>query len=275
MNHLLAKVKGTENQFFKIISQDDAFFDMPTWTNALDYTPNYKLEEDEWYRIIQFSTLGYSNSLLGETINSTNYNQLPESKYNDIVYFCSQQTTYLLFQKMVASQKLQKKWFQISNAPQLENNKPIIILNPHVDAVYDASSDILYFKELAKLKVIFHGIDELYREATHQEVEKFLSQKFISLNDNYSATEVGSANRKRITTAIDTITQYSEQEQSDIFKYIHDYCSDIPTENNAFKISNEEQLKKVLYGIEQRYYTTQIGNEKRVANSIHKIDQNP
>lgn len=256
MNHLLAKIKGTEKQIFKIMFHDDTFFDMPTWTQAHDYTPNYKLEEDEWYKMEQFPTLGYSNSLLGETINSTNYNQLHESKYNDIVYFCSQQTNYLLFQKMVASQRLQKRWFQISNAPHLENNKPIIILNPHVDAVYDASSDILFFRELVKLKVIFHGIDGLYREATHQEVEKFLSQKFISLDDNYSATKVGSANRKRITTAIDTITQFSEQEQSDIFKYIHDYCNDIPIENSAFKISNEEHLKKVLYGIEQRYYTT-------------------
>ena len=36
-------------------------------------------------------------------------------------------------------------------------------------------------------------------------------------------------------------------------------------------IGSEENLKQLMYGIEQRYYTTPIGNEKRLANSITTI----
>jgi hypothetical protein len=41
--------------------------------------------------------------------------------------------------------------------------------------------------------------------------------------------------------------------------------------DESFSISNEEDLKKLLYGIEQRYYTTKVGNEKRLANSITTV----
>ena len=35
-----------------------------------------------------------------------------------------------------------------------------------------------------------------------------------------------------------------------------------------FEISSEQNLKMLLYGIEQRFYTTLIGDEKRLANSV-------
>ena len=38
-----------------------------------------------------------------------------------------------------------------------------------------------------------------------------------------------------------------------------------------FTIGNEENMKYLLWGIEQRYYTTPVTNEKRVANSITKL----
>lgn len=35
--------------------------------------------------------------------------------------------------------------------------------------------------------------------------------------------------------------------------------------------SNDEELKFLLYGIEQRFYTTILGDEKRLANSIQTL----
>ena len=40
---------------------------------------------------------------------------------------------------------------------------------------------------------------------------------------------------------------------------------------NTFDIGSEKELKELIYGIEQRYYTTEIGNEKRLANSVIKL----
>ena len=53
-----------------------------------------------------------------------------------------------------------------------------------------------------------------------------------------------------------------------IFQYIGEYCPDLRTENNAFLVGSEDELKMVLFGIEQRFYTTPVGDEKRIANSV-------
>jgi hypothetical protein len=72
---------------------------------------------------------------------------------------------------------------------------------------------------------------------------------------------------------METLQKFKPREKKQIFSYIRGYCAglqfDVYAEN--FSISNEEDLKKLLYGIEQRYYTTIIGNEKRLANSITTV----
>ncbi len=44
--------------------------------------------------------------------------------------------------------------------------------------------------------------------------------------------------------------------------------------DRKFSIKDEERLKHLLWGIEERYYTTRVGGEKRVANSVSKIENN-
>ena len=40
------------------------------------------------------------------------------------------------------------------------------------------------------------------------------------------------------------------------------------SKERKFKISTDNELKYLLYGIEQRFYTTPFSKEKRLANSI-------
>jgi hypothetical protein len=62
-------------------------------------------------------------------------------------------------------------------------------------------------------------------------------------------------------------------EKKQIVKYISKYCKNLKTneDKNTFDIGSEKELKELIYGIEQRYYTTEIGNEKRLANSVIKL----
>jgi hypothetical protein len=69
---------------------------------------------------------------------------------------------------------------------------------------------------------------------------------------------------------MDTLNGFNVQQKGDIFNYIQDYCA-VPFNNNQFEIETEDDLKLVLYGIEQRFYITPLGNEKRIANSIISI----
>ncbi len=271
MNYLMAKLWGTSGQIYKVMSQKGAFFALPDLSGTQKFDPSYKLEDDEWYKIGRFSSLKFPNELIGVPFNTAGYLQLPANKYSQISYFCSKQGNYFLFQKLAANQLLTKKWFEISDEPTLEEDKPIIVLNPHVDAVYDTPNDTLYFRDFPKLKIMFRGIEALYRTATDGEVGVFLANSFIALQGDYSAKKVKEANRKRIALAMDTLNAYSANDKKKIFAYISSYCKDVPFKDEAFQISTEEHLKKVLFGIEQRYYTTLIGAEKRLANSVQII----
>ena len=246
-------------------------FDIPNLSDILDYSSDYKLEENEWYKLEGFSALGYENSIIDTKWNSTDYNQIMREEYSKIAYLCCKQRNHFLFQKMSSTQLLSKKWFSISGEPAIEVERPIVVLNDFVDAVYDIKSDILYFQNIARIKSIFKGIEELYREATQKEVDSFLNQDFITLANGYTCDSVKTANRKRIAQAIDSLNKLEPKDKPKIFTYIKNYCDDVAVNNNSFVVETEENLRKVLYGIEQRYYTTPFGNEKRLANSILKL----
>ena len=116
----------------------------------------------------------------------------------------------------------------------------------------------------------------LYREATKEETESFLANDFISLKDGYSSNKVKTANRKRIALAVKTLSELDEPDRKNIFKYIGDYCPELKVsenDENAFEIGSENELKMLLYGIEQRFYTTPVGGEKRLANSVITLNQ--
>ena len=77
-------------------------------------------------------------------------------------------------------------------------------------------------------------------------------------------------NRKRIALVNETLNKLTDDEKIAIYDYTNEY-GQVAYENGKFKIENDDDLKFVLWGIEQRFYTTQIGGEKRVANSIISI----
>ena len=151
---------------------------------------------------------------------------------------------------------------------QYQSNCEEIIINDYPDAVYCKNTDTLYFKKLEPIVGIFKGIDELYREATDGETEEFLQNDFVVLRNEYDASKVKTANRKRIALAMKTLSALNTEEKRNIFQYIGEYCPDLRTENNAFLVGSEDELKMVLFGIEQRFYTTPVGDEKRIANSV-------
>ena len=275
MNHLLAKTKGRNSEILKVMSIEDDIFDMPDLSNTIKYSSTYKLENGEWFRLDNFSGKGYENSLIDSTFNSTDYNQITVNHYSKIEYFCSKQGEFYLFQKMSPTRLLRKRWIQISNVPRLEIDSPIIILNPFVDAVYDIENDRLYFKNIGTVKSMFKGIEELYREATQAEIDTFFEADFISLDETFTSADVKTANRKRIAMAIDTLNNFTPNDKQQLFQYIHSYCEDVPVDGDRFIVSKEEHLKKILYGIEQKYYTTRITNEKRLANSTLTIIETP
>lgn len=271
MNYLLAKLKGRGNEFYKVVASRNDILDVPDLANTQNYSPEYKLEDDEWFKLDDFRARNYTNGLIENSFSGTTFNQITTDKYEDIKYLCCKQNDLYLFQKMSSNQLLSKKWFRITDAPTLQTDKPIIVINEWIDAVYDKSNDTLYFKDIVKIQQMFKGIETLYREATQVEVNTFLDKHFISLGESFTSNKVKVANRRRIAMALDTLNSFSEEQLVEIVEYTKSYCVNVPVDGETFVIETEEHLKLVLFGIEQRYYTTNIHPEKRLANSILEL----
>ena len=63
----------------------------------------------------------------------------------------------------------------------------------------------------------------------------------------------------------------SDLDRDQIIAYTLEYCGKklkSNPESKAIEISTDDELKFLLYGIDQRFYTTLIGKEKRLANSV-------
>jgi hypothetical protein len=273
MNHLVAKSKGKKAGYHKLIS-NKKIFDLPAdLDNHVSYKPEYKLEEDEWYSISDFSEQEYCTPFLKTKFVSTDYDQIATKDYGTIEYLCSYQDGIYFFQKITPSQLVRRRYLTLANTPELVDNESLITINKFADAIYNKEDDTLYFRSLSTISTIFRGIDVLYREATQEETEKFLKNDFVKLGTSYTPDQVKKANRKRIAMAMDTLDKFSPKDKKSIYKYIQEYCKDLQFDKKAssFTIDTEDDLKLLLYGIEQRYYTTILGGEKRLANSITTI----
>lgn len=102
------------------------------------------------------------------------------------------------------------------------------------------------------------------KEATNQEVQTFLDEPFITLAKNYGLDHVSKPNRKRIALAMATLATMSDDDKTNMLGYIDEYCDkklSFDAENSKFEVSTDDELKLLLYGIEQRFYTTPFGKK--------------
>lgn len=274
MNYLLAKKKRTDNTFFNILSQEDSIYDIPDFGNHRNYEVDLRLDEEEWFGIPHFNTTEYTIEFLKQNFNSAEHHQIRNSEYEKIKYFLAyQDDDYFCFQRFTYSNIINKRWFSLNGEPEIKKDEPIIILKKNPDAIYKKSTDTLYFRNLIDAKNIFPNLIKLYKEATDEETESFLNNDFISLYNDFNKNKVNKSNRQRIALISEILSTLSEGEVLQIHNYIKEYCPELEysEENKKFSIGNENDLKNLLFGIDERYYTTGVKKEKRLANSVMKL----
>lgn len=261
----------SDEKLYKNISYDDSSY--------VEYSHDHNLDEECWFKIENFSSQDFCPKILKIEFDSKEYDSITRDNFNSIKYILSvQDENIYCFQKTLKSSYLRKKFISIGDNIALEENKTVFTINNIPDAVYFKDKDVLIFRNIATISSVFSGIDQLYREATNDDVDNFLSNNFINKDKNFSAENVSKPNRKRIAMVMDTLSKLNNNSKNKILDYINEYCADNPKFNikfnkktQKFNISTDNELKILLYGIEQRFYTTPIGNEKRLANSIIKL----
>ena len=98
-------------------------------------------------------------------------------------------------------------------------------------------------------------MDQLYRAATDIETQLFLDKDFLEIATGFDKESVGVPNRKKIALVNEMFDKYSDSEKLEIYDYTSQY-SKVKYMNGKFQIDTDDDLKFVLWGIEQRFYTT-------------------
>ncbi|RUT68846.1 hypothetical protein D0817_19755 [Flavobacterium cupreum] len=268
-NYIFGKVKRKQNMFRVIETETEVYNTEQLTLNGIDYNPATLIENEELYQLTSFSTSDFILDFLKHELATVNQNQITKPDLKKLSFICTVQDNLYFFQIINSSFYISKKWFSIEELT-LETEKPIITINPFADAIYDKNSDILYFKKLTAAQKIFKGMDQLYKEATEGETQTFLNSDFLDVRVDFVAKNVTIPNRKRIALVNETLNNLSNEEKLAIYDYTNEY-GQVSFQDGKFKIESDDDLKFVLWGIEQRFYTTHIGGEKRVANSIISI----
>ncbi len=276
MSQVYVKIRqrGESNKYRKMLSTEKEIY--PQGTGLIEtsaaYSPKTLLDEGEWYFIEEFSQTEFFIDILDNRVNSVDFEQCSAEDFKKIAYIFVAERDEVYFQNVSKSRLVRRKCIvHLGEEFKYDEGAMAIALNEIPDAVYVKAEDKLYFRKLASATGIFKGIDQLYREATESETESFLERDFITLKNDFCSEQVKTANRKRIALAEDTLSHLQKEEQEKIFTYIGDYCPGLKCANGSFEIGDENDLKLLLFGIEQRFYTTLVGNEKRIANSVIRL----
>ena len=269
MSELIGKVQGEYKNILNQTANIIADIDIAA-IEAIDFTPSHKLDEDEWFRLTNFSQQDFYIDECNAVYSTASLNQIANKDYKNIKAICIIQNGQKHFQRITPSLFVNRKTIlDYSGAPKIVEHRKQIEIRSESDAVYLAASDTLYFKTIGKLKLIFPEIEALHREATQEEVDAFVSNDFINLN-GVEATAIGPANRKRIADIGVKYNNLSQEKKDLLITYAKEKAG-ITIENDAFKVQSETDLKKVLYAMDQRYYYADIYEEHRVASSVRVI----
>jgi hypothetical protein len=272
MANLCAKLNQREkNKYRKIMTTD-----LPIYSNegmqivsSTPYVPGAAIEDGEWFSIRNASEKEYKLDLMTGNYSTVDFEALTRNDFNKVDYIFVEIDSLLCFQNVSKAKLLSKKCVLcLGENFTYQNDRKEIVINDVPDAIYDRNTDTLYFRRLESITSIFRGIDLLYKEATDAETTQFLSSDFIQLKNEYNASKVKTANRKRIALAQKTLADLDADNRNNIFTYIGEYCPELKVSDTSFEVGTEDELKMLLYGIEQRFYTTIVGGEKRIANSV-------
>lgn len=250
-------------------------YSIPVLDNHIEYNDEIKLDNGQWFRLTRFSEKEYYPDYLRTGINNNEPADLSREEFEKVKFLISfQEDKYYLFQKILQTSLLSKrKFLDFQEGPKFETNKTLLIINDIPDAIYNKESDELFFKDISRVRQFFNGIEELLKEATDQEIEDFLNLNFIKLENGFNKSKVTLSNRRRVRLARQQYDSLNEVDKVRMNDYIKKYRPQLifDDETKQFSLGSDEDLKNLIFGIDQRYYTTEVSQQQRIAHSVSDI----
>lgn len=276
MDFLFVKTKGKRGSFCKVLSDQQVYCEIPSFEDNRPYNDEVRLLENQWFVLANFSQKEYAPSLVKDEFNAAQWSQIDRENYGRIDYIVAVQDdgNQLIFQNITSSLIYKRQnWLSLDDQPSLLNKAHLLVIHDQADAYYQRNNDCLYFQRLSSITNIFPGINELYNEATDDEVDLVLSLPILNVVPNFTKDKVKTANRRKIREALDMYNQYNNQQKEQLPLYMQKYCPRLSFDSvsGRFDIIDEKTLTLLLNGLCQRYYTTEISQEKKVALSTERV----
>lgn len=272
MGTYVAKLKNDNHRWYKIADQiTNEEYEKISLDDAVVYDPN-NTEGNQWFKVEGHNINEDFRQVLDRgfdtaDLESLSYDQFSRNQIDYIAYYYNNR---YYIQSFTKGSYMKKKGFSFNGeAVEYFSNDGIVFINPIPNCIYDNQTQQVFFQDISKTYCIFGDLRLDYIEATAEETERLL-QSDLLLTDDFTSKEVGTANRKRITSILKKIEQYNEIEKSTLRKYIREKVGnnlEYDTKTERFVIKNDKQLKILLYGIQQRYYQTPFEKEVQVATS--------
>lgn len=255
-------------------------------TNAeKKFQPDYKLAEDEWFYVeINAEDKALMMAPYLPTVDSTaDVNNIVSSQYKElaVLYLASKDSVgkakiifNRIFNKFYITSKIFLKFIDSGEAA-VSTEENVVEFNSNVDAYWDDVTSKLYFKSYSTIKPLFKGIDKFYRSATSEEVASFVNSDFFKVEESFKSEKLGERALKHIAGIIDekSIDLSDVAVRKKYSEYAKSYSESgfSIAEDGKFILTKVSDLTHVINLLQERYYTSQITNEKRVAHSTSNI----
>lgn len=276
MDFLFVKTKGKAGTFRKVLSNQTVYDDIPAFDDNRPYNDELKLRDNQWFVLDNFSQKDYAPNLVKNAFNAAAWSQIDRADYEKIDYIVSVQDNgnKLMFQNVTTSLVYKRqRLLSMDDQPTLLNKEHLLVIHKNADAYYLRDTDCLYFQRLSAITSIFPGINELYNEATDNEVDTALQLGLLNVAPDFTKEKVKTANRRKIKEALDMYNNYTAPQKEQLPQYLQKYCPWLAFDpaTQKFGITDEKTLTQLLNGLCQRYYTTEISQEKKVALSTEGV----
>jgi len=281
---LFAKLKGKKGEN-KIIFTDEenlqkiSFFSIPQIQDdkIIEFEAEKRIENDEWFYIIMNDEhremiTPYTNC----SQNTADINTVLANDYLNIETIfridTENEEQKIIFQKITNSNRIKSKTFlSFGDHPEVIEQGRSIDFSNRIDAYFDGKNKI-YFRNFSTIRSLFNGIEEYYKEATDDEVQKIIQNEMLQYAKDVN---VGIRNRKRIAAILadENIKLNDSDFQNKIKQYANKY-QEIPlttNEDGKYIINNDKDLGTFLALVSGRYYTSEITGEKMEAKETTKL----
>lgn len=265
MNLIFAKLRlrGNVNKYRKMLSTDEEVY--PDFTDMVTavtpYSPGALSEPGEWFRLSNISQADYALNILNADFNTLDFDSFARCLLCGTIHYSSkmllgqnwpQKSISGISERVISSEASVMRSLSITCQMQSIAGRTIRCIFADSNPLRQYSKESIRFTERPPMRK-----HPSFFKATLSNWEKPILPKTLKL-------PIG----KKLRSQVKLYLLWPPRIEKIYSLNIGEYCPSLKTPDNKFAVNSEDELKLLLCGIEQRFYTTLVGNERRIANSV-------